>query len=115
MFVISLTKNRLKKSVFIGSIVVALSIGFVLLLQFLGNAQQMQTGIEISRSAGSENDILAFISNYNWQVDDEPVEVRDVIIPEIFDDVYSNYNKIQIEQGFDLEKYAGQHGGGKEV
>ena len=108
MFVISLTKNRLKKSVFIGSIVVALSIGFVLLLQFLGNAQQMQSGIEISRSAGSENDILAFISNYNWQVDDEPVEVRDVIIPEIFDDVYSNYNKIQIEQGFDLEKYAGK-------
>ncbi len=108
MFVVTLTKNKFKKSAFIGLIVVVLSLCFVLLLQLLGNAQHKQAGVDISRSVSSENDILAFISNYNWQVDDEPVEVRDVIIPETFDEVYSNYNKIQLDQGFDLEKYAGQ-------
>ena len=35
-------------------------------------------------------------------------EIKTFFIPETFDDVYNNYNQIQTEQGFNLEKYAGQ-------
>ncbi|MEE1505067.1 MAG: DUF4830 domain-containing protein [Acutalibacteraceae bacterium] len=108
MFVVSLTKSKLKKSLLIVLIVVVLSLCFVGVLHFLNNARSIQKGEQISLSASSENEILAFISNYGWQVDTEPVEVRDVIIPETFDEVYNNYNNIQLEQGFDLEKHAGQ-------
>lgn len=108
MFVVSLTKSKLKKSILMALIVVVISFCFVGLLHFLNKAQSMHTDEKMSLSASSENEILTFISNYGWQVDDEPVEVRDVIIPETFDEVYSSYNNIQLKQGFDLEKYAGQ-------
>lgn len=108
MFVVSLTKSKLKKSAFIALIVVVLSICLVGALHFLNNTQPSPNDEKMSLSASSESEMLTFISNYGWQVDEEPVEVRDVIIPETFDEVYSNYNNIQLEQGFDLEKYAGQ-------
>lgn len=108
MFVVSLSKNKIKKSVFIGVAVVLITFSFVVLLKCVSDAQQSREHIGISLSATTEEDILSFISNYGWRVDDEPVEVRDVIIPETFDEVYNNYNEIQIEQGFNLEKYAGQ-------
>ena len=106
MFVVSLSKNKIKKSVCIGLAVVLLSFCVIASLWFLGNVQKSRTTGN-SLSAVDENDIVSFISTYGWQVDDEPVEVREVIIPETFDEVYNNYNKIQLEQGFNLEKYAG--------
>ena len=106
MFVVSLSKNKIKKSVCIGLAVVLLSFCVIASLWFFGNVQKSRaTGNSLS--AVDENDIVSFISTYGWQVDDEPVEVREVIIPETFDEVYNNYNKIQLEQGFNLEKYAG--------
>lgn len=108
MFVVSITKSKLKKSAVVALIVVILSLCLVGFLHFMNNAKSMHTDEKIPLSASSESEMLSFISNYGWQVDDEPVEVRDVIIPETFDEVYSNYNNIQIEQGFDLKKYAGQ-------
>lgn len=106
MFVVSLSKNKIKKSVYIGLAVGLVSFCAIAILCFLGNVQESRTTGN-SLSAVNESDVLSFISTYGWQVDDEPVEVRDVIIPETFDEVYSNYNKIQLEQGFNLEKYAG--------
>lgn len=106
MFVVSLSKNKIKKSVYIGLAVALVSFCAIAILCFLGNVQESRTTGN-SLSAVNESDVLSFISTYGWQVDDEPVEVRDVIIPETFDEVYSNYNKIQLEQGFNLEKYAG--------
>ncbi|MBE6800123.1 MAG: DUF4830 domain-containing protein [Ruminococcaceae bacterium] len=108
MFVVSLSKDKIKKSVLIGVAVVLITLCSAVLLKYIGDAQQSRENMGISLSAVSEEDILSFISNYGWQVDDAPVEVRDVIIPETFDDVYNNYNEIQLEQGFNLEKYAGQ-------
>ncbi len=106
MFVVSLSKNKIKKSVYIGLAVGLVSFCAIAILCFLGNVQESRTTGN-SLSAVNESDVLSFISTYGWQVDDEPVEVRDVIIPETFDEVYSNYNEIQLEQGFNLEKYAG--------
>lgn len=108
MFVVSVSKNRIKKSLIIGAVVVFITFFSVLLLRFLGGTQQIKDNTINSLSATSENEILMFVSNCGWQVDEEPVDVRDVVIPETFDEVYSNYNEIQLAQGFNLEKYAGQ-------
>ena len=40
----------------------------------------------------------------------KPLEKIDVIIPKEFDEVYENYNKIQLEAGLNLEKYKGKKG-----
>ncbi len=108
MFVLSVSKDKLKKTVITAGVVIVLSICLVLLFKCIGNIQSNNVSTGSSFTATSEEEILKFISCYGWEVDSQPAEVREVIIPEIFDDVYSNYNKIQLEQGFNLEKYAGQ-------
>lgn len=107
MFVVSVSKNKIIKMLLTSVVVIALSLALVFLIKCIGDIQASQTISGKSDSAASEGEILTFISNYGWEVDEEPVEVREVVIPETFDDVYNNYNKIQLEQGFNLEKYAG--------
>ena len=108
MFVVSVSKNKIKKSALMAFVVIVFSLLFVFFIKCIGDVQNKQTSTGVSLSAKNENEILEFISNYGWEVDKEPVEVRDVIIPETFDDVYENYNAIQSQQGFDLKKYTGQ-------
>ncbi len=108
MFVVSVSKNKIKKAVLTAVAVVILSLALVFLIKYIGSFQSAQTSTEISLSAADEEALLQFVSLCGWEVDEEPVEVREVVIPEVFDDVYNNYNKIQLSQGFNLEKYAGQ-------
>lgn len=51
---------------------------------------------------------VTFLAQYGWEVEEEPVEIRDVTIPEEFDQVYQQYNEVQKSQGMDLTPYAGK-------
>ncbi|MBP3705014.1 MAG: DUF4830 domain-containing protein [Clostridia bacterium] len=51
---------------------------------------------------------LAFLSSFGWTLEEEPADVREVVIPAEFSDVYTAYNAMQIAQGFDLQPYAGE-------
>lgn len=73
-------------------------------------------GTSVSRTASShveniqvseESQRIAFLEQFGWTVEREPEEIREIVIPSEFNDVYQNYNKIQTEQGFDLTKYQG--------
>ena len=108
MFVVSVSKNKIKKAALIGALVIGISVALVLCLSFIGSSDYINSVNNSYDIAVDESDILAFVSGCGWQVDEEPIEVREVVIPEIFDDVYNQYNQIQLEQGYNLEKYAGQ-------
>ena len=59
--------------------------------------------------AGNSNpERILFLEQNGWQVEEEPVFIFSVRIPSDFDDVYRNYNQIQLEQGFDLSSYKGK-------
>lgn len=58
--------------------------------------------------ASTESERIAFLAKYGWKVKDEVAAVKEVVIPQNFSDVYENYNKIQLQQGFDLTKYKGK-------
>ena len=60
------------------------------------------------RNIRTNDDRVAFLKAYGWEVQPDPVAVEDVVIPEDFDDVYARYNELQREQGLDLTKYAGK-------
>ena len=107
MFVVSLSKNKIKKSLLIVGAVAFFTLCSVALFNCIGSINARKNNAELL-SAGTEKELLSFVSGYGWQVDEQPVEVREVVIPEIFDEVYANYNEIQLQQGFNLEKYAGQ-------
>jgi len=51
---------------------------------------------------------LDFIASFGWQVEPEPVEIVEVIIPAEFDSLYEEYNALQRQIGFDLSRHAGR-------
>lgn len=66
-------------------------------------------GTAASPANGKNNEQrLMFIKAYGWDVNEEPVEIMEVIIPQEFDEIYEKYNEIQKQQGLDLSKYKGK-------
>lgn len=59
-------------------------------------------------SGKTNEDRVNFITSFGWEVEQEPAEILEVIIPEEFDEVYTQYNNIQKTQGCNLEDYAGK-------
>lgn len=56
--------------------------------------------------AGATNDQrIAFINACGWETEATHCELTEVRIPVDFDEVYEEYNRIQIMQGFDLREY----------
>ena len=49
-----------------------------------------------------------FLSQCGWEVDTAGEECRQILIPEQFSDVYDSYNRLQLQQGYDLAEYAGR-------
>lgn len=56
----------------------------------------------------SEAQRQAFLKEMGWEVSDEYDECKEVTIPKEFNEVYEKYNKLQKQQGFDLEDYKGK-------
>lgn len=59
-------------------------------------------------SGNSNPERVAFLERNGWQVEETPVFVGTVRIPAELDEVYREYNQIQLGQGFDLRKYQGK-------
>lgn len=60
-----------------------------------------------SNKIDTNEDRLAFIESLGYEVSNEPVSEKKVIIPTEFSKTYSDYNDLQIAQGYDLSKYKG--------
>lgn len=108
MFVVSLASKKIKKILsVVGCVLIAASAVILSRCFFINETKN--TGVEfVGENATDSSQQLEFISNFGWEVDEEPDEIREVIIPAEFDEVYNNYNEIQIKQGYDLQKYAGE-------
>ena len=112
MFVYSLRASSLK---FFGVVCVAL-ISLITLIAFIPtytavdsqppdtdtSAQTVSINYEKIRS---NEDRIAFLSQFGWKVEAEPLETVEVVIPAEFDTVFAGYNEIQKSQGLDLGKY----------
>jgi hypothetical protein len=61
-----------------------------------------------TRAAGTDEERRAFLAAYGWTLAADPVEIRQVVIPEVFNDVYTQYNAMQKAQGCDLTRYRGK-------
>ncbi|NLB82396.1 MAG: DUF4830 domain-containing protein [Clostridiaceae bacterium] len=64
--------------------------------------------IAANTSFNSSETAAEYVASLGWEVDKNPIEVEEVDLPVAFDDVYTNYNKLQNEAGFDLLDYAGK-------
>ena len=99
--VVSLKANRKRILAFLVlAVIVALACFF---LQGRGEEEQVQP-----IPGGTNEERVAYLQSFGWQVQTEPTETREVMIPAEFNDVYTAYNAMQKAQGFDLEPYAGE-------
>ena len=55
----------------------------------------------------SNDDRIAFLAQFGWEVEAEPVSETKLKLPAEFDDIMNEYNEIQRSQGLDLSKYKG--------
>lgn len=104
MFVYSIKSSKIKLAALIFVIAAA-----VLALIFLTRGEKTPVkGGAIRVSAANAAERLAFLSQFGWEVTEDPVEVSEVIIPAEFDETYEKYNDIQKAQNMDLGPSAGK-------
>lgn len=89
-----MTKKTKKPSVVILILVAALITVAVILTLFGVDSDVNQRNIEL-------------LNSYGWLVEEQPCETAVVTIPENFDNIYEEYNKIAKESGFDLSVHRG--------
>ena len=106
MFYVSVKSSSLKTVALIAAVAVLATIGGVYAVK-KSKSTPVSSMNGIVYKAGTAEERLSFLSQFGWEVEEEPAEVKEVVIPEEFDDVYNQYNVIQKEQKLDLEKYKG--------
>lgn len=102
MFVFSVKTSR--RQLWIGLICLA-ALVIVLAAAFLWPAGAVkQTGAAAADREGQ----IAYLRSLGWEVDANWCEVREVLIPDEFDDVFAAYNELQKAAGMDLAPYHGR-------
>ena len=89
------------------------AVGIILLLVFLcGRADAGVTepseDNQVTAEVSTNQQRLAFLQSFGWEVSETPHETQEVRIPETFNEVFSRYNRLQQSQGYDLSAWAGQ-------
>ncbi len=103
MMVMTAKVDKKKVLLIIGA-VAAVIVALMLLLG--GNGSE--TAPTAVLSAANNDQRVKFLTDYGWDVTNTPVESTQVRIPTESSQVYSRYNTLQKDQGFDLTSYAGK-------
>ncbi|MBQ9967892.1 MAG: DUF4830 domain-containing protein [Oscillospiraceae bacterium] len=108
MVIVSAKVN--KRKVLLGLIAAVCIIILLAVLLKNADAPEQDTPQEqvVSMNGGTNEERLAFLERYGWRVDETPTETQEVRIPQEFNEVFTRYNELQKEQGFDLNEFAGK-------
>lgn len=108
IFTAKLSKRKLALAVVgIGALLCAI----IILLSSGKNAAKTSataSGRPSGKNILTNEDRVSFLKEYEWEVDEQPVEFEEVLIPSEFDEVFTAYNDLQKTQGYDLLKYKGK-------
>lgn len=106
MFIVSIKGSKLKKIIAVGLVAVFAVIGGIISVSNEKSKPVSAIG-GVSLKAGTSEERAAFFSQFGWQVNETPIEIKEVVIPTEFDETYTKYNEIQKSQSLDLERYKG--------
>lgn len=105
IFTARLTRGRLAA----GVAVAALLCGAVFTAAGALNGSHVTASAAVSpKNIRTNQDRVAYLASYGWEVSADPVAVEELILPEEPDETYQQYLDLQASQGFDLGKYAGK-------
>ncbi|MBQ3562481.1 MAG: DUF4830 domain-containing protein [Clostridia bacterium] len=101
MFGFIITKKRISNILLVLLLIIAL----LCLVLFKASNRVEATTLQ---PATDSIERIAFIENMGYRVNKEVgEEAKQIEIPYVFGDIYGEYQKLQKQAGFDLEKYAG--------
>lgn len=101
MFIFTIKWN--KKLALAVIIAVALLLCALIILSRTGDSGQSGSVQKLKTNAHR----IEFLQSLGWEVSEEPIEEKVIVIPQEFSNVYTSYNKLQIAQGYDLSQYCG--------
>ncbi len=95
-----LTRKKAAGAVIIGGILIAA----LILLLGRGSGDEMPDTPQLT----STEEQVAYLESLGWQVDPEPVETLQFLMPAQLSGTYLTYNELQQAQGFDLSVCCGK-------
>ncbi|MBP0964198.1 MAG: DUF4830 domain-containing protein [Oscillospiraceae bacterium] len=67
-----------------------------------------ENDLDEALTMNSNSERVIFLNKAGWIVAPDPIEQEKITIPSEFNEAYNAYNEIQLQQGFDLTKSAGE-------
>lgn len=108
MFIWSFRMSK-RELIIIAVGVAAFIVAAVLLIGAAGSkSASVPTGKNLTVNAAAEQSGKSFVEQFGWQVEPEPISIREVTLPSVMDDALAGYNQIQLRQGFDLTSLCGE-------
>ena len=105
MFVYSVKTSKAKIAAFVAAFA-AVTVALVMVIG-RGEKPAATDDSAVNYKAESAAERTAFLSQFGWEISEDPIEVSEVIIPENFDDGYTEYAAMNKAQGLDLEMFKG--------
>ena len=105
MFIITAKFNKRKVIAALIALVVIAAV--IIILVSGGSGGTDAPAASLSAVVKNNEQRVAYLESFGWKVSSEPIDQQDIIIPKEFNDVYTQYNEIQKEQGFNLLEYGG--------
>lgn len=103
MFIMTakLTKARAVAGIlFLGAVLCALIFA-------ASHLHQSSSPIPAPENVSSNEDRVAYLAAWGWEVESSAVETLDLVLPETFDASFEQYNALQQENDMDLSPYCG--------
>lgn len=97
------TRLRKKKALWVAVLIVAVAILLVILSGFLHKSAENGVG-----RLDTEESRADYLKDLGWEVSPDPVATLQLQLPDPLTEDYTAYNKLQKEQGFDLEDLKGR-------
>jgi hypothetical protein len=98
---------RLKPKTLFGIILATVGVVVIVLTFVTNHVSTESKSVSVIISASTDEERQNFLAGYGWEVDTE-FETKELTIPEKWNDVYNDYNEVQLNQGFDLSQYKGK-------
>lgn len=97
---------KLKPKMIFG-IVLAITGVIVIVLTFVSNHLVESKSVAAVISASTDEERRNYLATFGWETERE-FEEKELTIPQSWNQVYSDYNEIQMNQGFDLSEHKGK-------
>jgi hypothetical protein len=107
MFVYTAKINKRKALLYIIAAALIIALIIILVSVFRDGKSGNDNSSISENSVQNSDDVAQYLSGLGWKVEEQPVEVKEIVIPREFNGVYADYIELQKSQGYTIAEYGG--------